>query len=102
MFTFLGLEVTDSVFNKTIENNKIQPVKKMALLNFLRHNKIKKAIKNIINQDRIDKLKSYFFSDSKEIEKINPELRKKLSLNFEEDIQKLSTLTGVDFYQKWK
>ena len=56
----------------------------------------------MINQDRIDKLKYYFFSDSKEIEKINPELRRKLSPNFKEDIDKLNALTGIDFHQKWK
>ncbi|MDG1660872.1 MAG: sulfotransferase [Winogradskyella sp.] len=102
LYDFLGIKITDSVFNSTTERNRIQPVKNLYLLNFLRQNKIKEKVKSVINQDRIDKLKYYFFSDSKEIEKINPELRRKLSPNFKEDIDKLNALTGIDFHQKWK
>ena len=101
VFEFLGLNPCESIYSSTIESNKIQPVKKMFLLNFLRQNKIKHTIKNIISQDRIDSLKSYIFSDDKEIEKIDESLRNRLSLNFEEDINRLSQLTGIDFNKKW-
>ncbi|MFK7781776.1 sulfotransferase domain-containing protein [Psychroserpens sp.] len=102
MFDFLGINASDSVFNKSIESNKIQPVKNLFLLNLLRQNKIKETVKSVINQDKIDKLKSYFFSDSKEIKKISPEFRRKLSFSFKKDIDKLTALTEIDFEQKWK
>lgn len=103
VFEFLDVTITEDIFNTPIESNKITPVKKKALLNILRQNKIKGAIKSIINQKQIDKIKSYLFNDeSKEIEKINPELRQELSLQFKEDILKLSALTGIDFNTKWK
>ena len=103
LFEFLGLAVIDSIFDKTVDSNKITPVKKKALLNMLRQNKIKGAIKSVVSQDRIDALKAYFFNDnSKEIKKIDPQLRKELSKNFKQDIIKLSELTGVNFISKWR
>lgn len=103
IFSFLEIEFCDSVLKEPVESNKITPVKKKALLNVLRQNKIKGTIKRLINQDRIDALKSYFFNDdSKEIEKIDLELRKELSTKFSEDITKLSKLTGIDFSSKWE
>ncbi|WP_411893954.1 sulfotransferase domain-containing protein [Winogradskyella sp. A2] len=102
LINFLGTEVSDSVFNDTVESNKIKPVKKKAILNFLRQNKIKGVIKNVVSQERIDTLKAYFFNDnSKEIEKLNPVLKQRLNLKFEDDIQKLSKLTGINFKEKW-
>lgn len=102
VYNFLGIAVTESVFCEEVESNKIQPIKKKALLNMLRQNKIKGAIKSVISQDRIDALKSYFFNDdSKEIEKIDPELRQELSKKFKQDILKLSDLTGINFKTKW-
>ncbi|RCT53652.1 hypothetical protein DUZ96_10610 [Winogradskyella sp. KYW1333] len=103
LFNFLGLMAEDSVFRTPVDSNKIEPLKKKALLNVLRQNKIKALIKNVISQERIDALKSSFFGDnSKKIEKINPELRQELSLKFKEDIRQLSELTGVDFREKWQ
>ena len=91
LFEFLGLAAVDSIFDKTVESNKIQLVKKKALLNFLRQNKIKALIKNLISQKRVNTLKAYFFNDnSKEIEKIKPDLRQELILKFKEDIKNLN------------
>ena len=102
LFEFLGLAVIDSIFDKTVESNKIQLVKKKALLNFLRQNKIKALIKNLISQKRVNTLKAYFFNDnSKEIEKIKPDLRQELILKFKEDIKNLSRLTEINFSEKW-
>lgn len=103
LFKFLGLIASDSIFSNPVDSNKIEPLKKKTLLNVLRQNKIKALIKNMISQEKIDALKSSFFSDnSKEIAKINQELRQKLSSKFKEDIQKLSELTEIDFREKWK
>ncbi len=102
LFEFLGLAAVDSIFDKTVESNKIQLVKKKALLNFLRQNKIKALIKNLISQKRVNTLKAYFFNDnSKEIEKIKPDLRQELILKFKEDIKNLSRLTEINFSEKW-
>jgi hypothetical protein len=102
VFEFLGLKPCESIYNGNIESNKIKPVKKMFLLNFLRQNNIKSTIKNIISQDNIDSLKNYIFSDDKEIKKIDEGLRDRLSQSFIEDINRLSQLTGIDFSHKWE
>lgn len=102
VFKFLKIQPTNSIYTKSVQNNKIQPVKKMYLLNLLRQNKIKHVIKNVINQDRIDRLKSYFFSDKKEIDKIDLKLRDELSMKFSDDIKQLSELTTINFIQKWQ
>lgn len=101
LFEFLDIEPSESIYEDSVDSNKIQPVKKIHLLNFLRQNKIKHIIKNIVNQERIDRLKSSLFSNDKEIEKIDLKFREELSNNFEEDIKQLSELTSINFIQKW-
>ena len=103
VFKYLGISVSESVFSQTVESNKIKPVKRKALLNMLRQNKIKGLIKSVISQGKVDALKTYFFYDYyKEVEIINTALRLKLSKNFKNDISKLSDLTDIDFKKKWK
>jgi len=62
LFNFLNVSLSDSVFNEQFDQNRIQPLKNMTILNFLRKNGIKRFIKNFINQERIDNLKSHFFN----------------------------------------
>jgi len=101
LFKFLNIRITDSVFTRNVERNKIKPVKKIFLLNFLRQNEIKRVFKKILKQEHIDQLKSYFFIDNKEIEKLDQKLRIELSKEFIETTKKLSELTQIDFKQKW-
>ncbi len=101
LLDFLNVKNYDSNFNDQVDRNKIKPLKKIFVLNFLRHNKIKSIIKKLLNQDRVDNLKSYLFSDNKEIEKLDPKLREELSLKFKNDIEMLNELTQIDFNKKW-
>ncbi len=101
VFNFLNVNLTDSVFKDQVGQNRIQPLKNMTILNFLRQNGIKKLIKNLVKQERIDNLKNRLFKDEKEIEKLNPELKNKLSKQFFEEARKLSELTQIDFNSIW-
>ena len=59
IFNFLNIKTNDEIENNQVNSNKIKPLKKVILLNFLRQNKIKGMIKKVLNQDRVDILKSY-------------------------------------------
>lgn len=101
LFKFLGVSNVHSNRNRPVEQNKIEPVKGLALLNFLRQNKIKLFVKRLISQEKIDWLKSRLFSGSKPIQKIDPVLREQLFERYKNDIQKLSRLSGIDFQKFW-
>lgn len=101
LFQFLNVEIDRQVWSDKVEYNKMKPIKNINMLNFLRHNKIKKVIKKIINQDFIDKLKSNLFESKSEIEKLDLKIRHQLSLEFKEDVKQLGELTGIHFASKW-
>lgn len=100
---FLQVENLDSIPNKEeLDTNKIKRIKKLWLLNILRNNGIKAAIKRVISQEQIDSLKNLFFNDDSEIKKLDGELKSSLLLNFKNDIKLLSKLTNIDFEKKWE
>ncbi|OUS02407.1 hypothetical protein A9Q86_03950 [Flavobacteriales bacterium 33_180_T64] len=101
IFKFLNLNTNDEIEINQVNSNKIKPLKKVALLNILRQNKIKSMIKKVLNQDRVDTLKSFFFNDDKEIEKLDSISRDELSQEFKKEIKMLSDLTQIDFITKW-
>lgn len=101
LLSFLDIKFNDELLRKPVDSNRIKPMKQVTLLNFLRQNKIKATIKSIINQDLIDKIKSSFFTENKEIKKIEPVLRQSLFKHFSTDVKMLSELTNIDFNSKW-
>lgn len=101
LFGFLDLRLDYMSTVNTFKHNKTKSIRNIYFLNLLRKNGIKRLIKKLLNQELVDKLKSFFFENNNEIEKLDIETRNFLSLQFKRDIEKLSQLTNIDFINKW-
>ncbi len=98
IFEFLKIDKTHDISElKTNESNRVKSVllqywlRKLYLSRYGINPRVKQLINTIMSKN----------ITKKKPKKINEDTKLKLRDNYKEDVQKLTQLTGIDFYKKW-
>lgn len=100
--SFLGIDPVQRSLLKVKEFNEVKETRLNFILRLLRIYRVKSLIKAVMSQEKIDFYKSKIFTSNRSGKKLDPGIRNNLNLLFVDEIEKLGSLVGIDFCDKWK